>query len=246
MSVREIKTQYVGSMLGFAWTLINPLIMISVFWFVFSVGFKAQPLNNVPFVVWLTAGMAIWYFFADVVTGSADLIVRNPALIKKTIFQSQVLPVVKIISSLVNHFVFLLVLLALLIFQSMPFHLYYLQFFYYLFCTIVLALGISWAVAALHPFFRDTQKIALVVIQIGFWATPIFWDIHMMPSQFHDVLKLNPMFYVVQGYRESFLYFYPFWKHPVQTLYFWGITLMTLTIGAIIFKKLKPQFADVL
>jgi lipopolysaccharide transport system permease protein/teichoic acid transport system permease protein len=81
---------------------------------------------------------------------------------------------------------------------------------------------------------------------MGFWATPIFWDINMMPPNIQIILKLNPMFYVVQGYRDSFIYFCPFWSYPYLTLYFWTVTIILFVVGALIFQKLKPQFADVL
>jgi len=81
---------------------------------------------------------------------------------------------------------------------------------------------------------------------MGFWATPIFWDINMMPPNIQMILKLNPMFYIVQGYRESFIYFSPFWKHPYQTLYFWLVATILFVSGALIFKRLKAQFADAL
>ncbi len=246
MAKREVATQYVGSLLGFTWTFINPLVMIVVFWVVFSVGFRVQPTNNVPFVVWLTSGMAPWFIFSDIVSGSAGVIVSNASLIKKTLFQSQILPVIKIISSLITHSVFLIVLIALIIFQKMPFSFYYFQFCYYLFCLSTLALGLSWAVCALNPFLRDISQIVGVVLQIGFWATPILWDINIMPSKLQIVLKANPMYYIVQGYRESFIYFHPFWRHPYQTIYFWIVAALVFVIGALIFKKLKPQFADVL
>jgi ABC-type polysaccharide/polyol phosphate export permease len=246
MAKREVATQYVGSLLGFIWTFINPLVLIFVFWVVFSVGFKVQPTNNVPFVVWLTAGMAAWFAFAEIVNGSAGSVVSNAHLIKKTLFQSQILPVIKIASCLIKHSVFLLVLIGLIIFQKMPFSLYYLQFIYYLFALCVFALGFGWAVSALNVFIRDVGQIVAVIIQVGFWATPIFWDIHIMPPKIQMVFKLNPMFYIVQGYRESFIYFYPFWRHSYQTAYFWVVAIIVLVMGAMIFKKLKPQFADVL
>lgn len=246
MAKREVATQYVGSLLGFTWTFIQPLVMIFVFWVVFSVGFRVQPTNNVPFVVWLTAGMAAWFVFAEIVNGSAGAVVSNAHLIKKTLFQSQILPVIKIASCLVTHSVFLLVLIGLIVFQKMPFSFYYLQFIYYLLCICVFALGFGWAVSALNVFVRDVGQIVAVIIQVGFWATPIFWDISIMPPKIQTVFKLNPMFYIVQGYRESFIYFSPFWKHPYQTLYFWIVAVIVLVIGALIFKKLKPQFADVL
>jgi len=246
MARREVAAQYVGSLLGFIWTFIHPLIMIFVFWVVFSVGFRVRPMNDVPFVVWLTAGMAAWFLFADIINGSAGAVVSNSHLIKKTVFPSQILPVVKIVSSLITHSVFLFVLIGLILFQSMPLSFYYLQFLYYLLCLCVLGLGLGWAISALNVFIRDIGQIAGVVIQIGFWATPIFWDIQIMPPAVQMVLKLNPMFYIVQGYRESFIYFSPFWQHPYQTLYFWTVAVVIFVGGALIFRRLKPQFADVL
>jgi len=246
MAKREVATQYIGSLLGFIWTFISPAATIFIFWVVFSVGFKVQPANDVPFVVWLTTGMAAWFVFTDIVNGSAGTIVSNAHLIKKTLFHSHILPVIKIIACLITHTVFLLVLIGLIIFQEMPFSFYYLQFLYYLFCMCVFALGLGWAVSALNPFIRDIGQIVGVVLQMGFWATPIFWDIQMMPQKIRIIFKFNPMFYIVQGYRESFIYFIPFWKHPYQTLYFWAVATTAFVVGALIFKKLKPHFADVL
>ena len=246
MAKREVATQYVGSILGFVWTFIQPMVMIFVFWVVFSVGFRVKPMNNVPFVVWLTAGMAAWFVFSDIVNGSASCIVANAHLIKKTLFHSQTLPVIKIASCLITHSIFLFVLLGLILFQKMPVSFYYFQFFYYLFCMVVLAMGFGWAAAALNVFIRDVGQIVSVFLQIGFWATPIFWDINIMPAKIQIIFKLNPMFYVVQGYRESFIYFVPFWAHPRQTLYFWLVSAFVFLMGALIFQKLKPQFADVL
>ncbi|RUA02140.1 MAG: ABC transporter permease [Deltaproteobacteria bacterium] len=246
MARREVVSQYVGSLLGFIWTFINPLVLILVLWVVFSVGFRTKPLNNVPFVVWLTAGMSPWFVFSEIVTGSAGVIVSHAHLIKKTLFYSQILPVIKIVSCLITHFVFQIVLLGLIIFNGLSFSFYYLQFFYYLFCLIILGLGIAWIVSSLNVFIRDVGQIAGVIIQIGFWATPIFWDINIMPVKWQLMFKLNPMFYVVQGYRESFIYFKPFWEHPYQTVYFWAVAATLFVVGALIFQKLKPQFADVL
>jgi len=246
MAKREVATRYVGSFLGFLWSFINPMVMIFVFWVVFSVGFRVQPTENVPFVVWLTAGMAAWFVFSDIVNGSAVAIVNNAHLIKKTLFQSEILPIIKIVSCLITHSVFLFVLFVLIVFQKLPFSFYYLQFLYYLLCIIVLALGVGWIVSALNVFIRDIQQIVAVVLQMGFWATPIFWDINIMPPRLQMVFKCNPMFYIVQGYRESFVYFSPFWKHPYQTFYFWVVAVTVFVVGALVFRKLKPQFADVL
>lgn len=246
MARREIKSQYIGSFLGILWAFIHPVVMIGVFWFVFSVGFKAQPMNNAPFVVWLTAGMAPWFLISEIINSSANVVIFHGQLVKKTIFFPQILPVIKVLSSLVTHTVFLAMLLLLILCHGMPLSLWFVQFFYYLICLVVLALGVAWAVSALNVFMRDVAMITSILLQIGFWGTPIFWDISMMPQKVQRWLKLNPMYYVVQGYRDCFIDFVPFWQHPWYSIYFWLFACLTFVAGALIFKRLKPQFCDVL
>jgi len=244
---REVVSMYVGSFLGFIWTFIQPAVMIAVFWFVFSVGFKAKPLgDNVPFVVWLTAGFAPWFIFSNIITAASTVIIQYAHLIKKTVFPSQILVVVKILSNMVGHGVFILVLVFLIICNGMPFNLYYFQSVYYLICLLVLASGLGWLISALNVYVRDVGQLVPVVVQVGFWGTPIFWDLNMMSPKIQFWLKLNPFYYVVQGYRESFIYFIPFWEHPWYTLYFWVVALFSLLAGGWVFRRLKPQFADVL
>lgn len=246
MAKRDVKSQYVGSTLGLVWTFIHPLVLIFVFWVVFSVGFKSIPASNVPFVVWLTAGMTCWFAFADMLSGSTNAVVWHSNLIKKTIFPSQILPVIKIVSSLVAHAIFVLILMGLLFLQDQPFSFFYFQSLYYLFSLLVLVIGVSWLTSALNVFVRDISQAVALGLQVGFWATPIFWDITIMPQKVQTVLKLNPMFYIVQGYRDSFLNFIPFWDHPFLTLYFWGVAISLFILGAVVFNRLQPQFSDVL
>jgi len=246
MAKREIAEQYVGSLLGFVWTFIKPLVMICVFWFVFSVGFKSRPMGDTPFVVWLASGLAPWFCFAETVMASTGAVVGNSALVKKTLFPAQILPVVKLLSGIITHGVFLVILFGLMLLQGIDIRFHLLQFVYYLFCLSVLILGCSWFCASLNVFLRDIGQIVGVVLQVGFWATPIFWDIGMMPEKVQFWLKLNPVYYIVQGYRESFIAFVPFWEHGFYNLYFWAVASAIFVFGAYVFSKLKPQFADVL
>ena len=147
---------------------------------------------------------------------------------------------------MITHGVFLGVLIILLLFNQQPVTVYWVQFVYYLCCLTVFSLGISWALSALNVFFRDVHQMTAIIVQIGFWATPVFWDIGMMPASVQRVVKLNPMFYIIQGYRESFIEGTPFWDHPMLTLYFWCVAMLVLGVGAFVFRRLKPQFADML
>lgn len=246
MAKRDIATNHTGSMLGFFWTFVNPLIMISILWFVFSYGFKSAPKGNVPFVVWLTAGMAIWNTFSEIISGATGVIIANPHLVKKVVFPLSILPVVKLVSSLITHAIFIVLLIALILLYHITVSIFWLQALYYFFAMGVLALGVGWITSSVNIFVRDTSQIVGVILQFGFWATPIFWDLGILPTNIQPILKLNPMYYIVQGYRDSFIYAVPFWQHLQMTYYYWGVTLLVFALGAIIFLRLRPHFADVL
>ena len=244
LAKREVRAQYVGSALGIVWQVITPLVLILVFWVVFSVGFRVQPASGVPFAVWLTAGMAAWFAFSEIVSGSVHAITSHPHLVKKVVFPVQALPLVKVLSALCNHLLFLAILVVLMLVQGVGFSFYILQVVYYFACMVVLALGIGWIVAALNVFARDTARLVGVLLQIGMWATPVLWDIKMLPEPWRTVFAANPVHYVVQGYRDSFFYATPFTARPGETLLFWVITLGLLALGVFVFRRLRPQFAD--
>jgi ABC-type polysaccharide/polyol phosphate export permease len=246
MAKRDVAQKYAGSWLGLFWTVIHPLALICIFWFVFGFGLRSQPVADVPYAVWLTAGLAAWFALFEIVAESTTMITANPHLIKKILFPSQVLPVVKIVSAFLNHMVFLALLLILLVAQGHPPGLGALQFLYYYFCLTMLAVGVSWLTSALNVFIRDVAQAVQLLLQIFFWATPIVWDPGLMPERVRFYLKLNPVYYIVAGYRESFVSFVPFWEHPHLAAYFWAVTLLVFVLGAAVFRKLKPHFADVI
>lgn len=246
LAKRDISQKYVGSRVGLLWTVIHPLSLIFIFWFVFGFGLKAQPVADVPFSVWLTAGMAAWFAFSEILAESTIMIVANPHLIKKIKFPSQILPVVKIVSSFVNHLIFLSLLIVLLLLYQVPITFFAIQAVYYYFCLIMLALGMSWLTSALNVFVRDVGQIVQLFLQIAFWATPIVWNLEIMPVKVQNILRLNPMCYVVNGYRQSFIYHEPFWLNLREGLHFWFITLFFLVLGALVFRRLKPHFPDIL
>ncbi len=246
LALREIRQQYIGSSLGIVWQIISPLVLITVFWVVFSVGFRVQPASGVPFAVWLTAGMAAWFVFSEIVSGCVHSITSNTHLVKKVVFPVQALPIVKVITALSNHLIFLGILFVLILLNDIPITWFYFQGLYYFFCMIVLALGIGWAVAALNVFTRDTARLVGVLLQVGMWATPILWDIKILPEPYRSLFAANPVHYIVQGYRDSFLYATPVSARVEDTILFWVIAGTLLVLGVFVFKRLRPQFADLL
>ena len=246
MTKRDFRQRYLGSYLGILWAFIQPTITVFIFWFVFQVGFKAVPVNNFPFILWLICGMFPWFFLSESIQSATYSVTESAFLVKKIVFRVELLPIVKIMSAFVVHIFFIAVLFIMFAIYGYPPTIYNLQIIYYLFAMICLALGLSWLTSSLTVFLRDIGQFVSMILQFGFWGTPIFWNLQMIPQQFHFVLKLNPAYYLVEGYRQSFIYHEWFWQHWHLTAYFWILTAAIMLLGAWCFKKLRPHFADVL
>lgn len=253
LAVNDFKTKFSGSYLGIVWAFVQPIVTILVYWFVFEKGLKQVGTNTregveVPFVLWLVAGMVPWFFFSEALSGGTRALLDYSYLVKKVVFQINVLPIIKVISALFVHLFFLM--FALMLFGGYRYvpDAYTLQVVYYSFCMFMLVIGICYATSAIVVFFRDLNQVINIVIQVGVWVTPIMWDPNTMGLSpiWILLLKLNPLYYIVLGYRDALINKVAFWEHPALTLYFWVFTLACLIVGSHIFKKLRTHFADVL
>jgi lipopolysaccharide transport system permease protein/teichoic acid transport system permease protein len=246
LAKNDLRNRFLGSYLGIVWAFIQPVITIFIFWFVFQVGFKSAPVQDFPFILWLVCGMVPWFFFSESFLGATNSILENSYLVKKVVFKVSILPIVRIISSLFIHLFFIAVIFIMFLAYGYKPSIYNLQVIYYLFASIILILGLSWITSSLVIFLRDMGQIISIIIQFGFWLTPIFWSFKIMPEKYHFIFKLNPMYYIIEGYRDSFINHAWFWHHYNLTINFWMITCGILIIGIILFKRLRPHFADVL
>ncbi|MDO4616799.1 MAG: ABC transporter permease [Lachnospiraceae bacterium] len=248
LAKNDFKTKYAGSYLGIVWAFIQPIITVLVYWFVFTVGLKAGNANDYPFVIYLVTGIVPWFFFQDALNGGTNALVEYNYLVKKVVFKITILPMVKVISALFVHMFFVLVALVLCCcFGYWPTPAI-IQVVYYSFCTFAFSLALCYATSAIVVFFRDLTQIINIILQVGIWMTPIMWDITMLEGHptLMKLFKLNPIYYIVTGYRDSFLVHHWFWERWKWTIYFWIVTMVILVVGAKIFKRLKVHFADVL
>ncbi len=243
---KDFRQQYLGSFLGLFWAFFQPAVYICILWFIFATGFRSGISTEFPFVLYLMSGMILWFFISESFTSGANALVENSYLVKKMVFRLSILPVVKVLSSLMIHVIFLGFLLVVYFFHGYSLHIHMLQVFYYLFATLILLLGLSWLSSALNVFVKDTIQIIRVFTRLGFWFTPIFWRIEMFPPKYQFVLKLNPFYYLINGYRDSLFYKVWFWKHLRLSCYYWAIACLFFIGGAIIFRRLRSHFADVI
>lgn len=246
----DFKTKYAGSYLGIVWAFIQPVTTILVYWFVFQVGLKSGGMTGYPFVIYLVTGIVPWFFFSDALTGGMNALVEYSYLVKKVVFNIDILPVVKVLSAVFVHLFFIMFTVILTWLYGYPPTWYILQVPYYVLCNLILVLGLAYLCSAITVFFRDlTQFINIVVLQVGVWLTPIMWDASsMLPGWLLRIFKLNPMYYITDGFRDSFLYqrcFFSPDKLP-WSIYFWVITFLIFGFGTMIFRRLKVHFADVL
>jgi lipopolysaccharide transport system permease protein/teichoic acid transport system permease protein len=246
LTKNDFRQRYIGNFLGIAWAFIQPTATILIFWFVFQVGFKSQPVDDFPFILWLVAGMFPWFFFAEGLSTGTNSILANSFLVKKVVFRVSLLPIVSLLSALAVHLFFIFFMFGMFISYGYYPDVYWLQILYYLFATSVLLLGLSWITSSVVVFFKDMGQFITMIIQFGFWLTPIFWSMKMVPQEYQWLIKLNPVFYIIEGYRNSLIYHSWFWEDMGMTTYFWAITCLIFGLGAITFRRLRPHFADVL
>jgi lipopolysaccharide transport system permease protein/teichoic acid transport system permease protein len=243
---REFKARHLGSGLGLLWAFMHPAILMTIYCLVFNYALPVGPINGVPFLVVLLAGMVPWFFASDCIGGAATAITDNRFLVKKVVFRTTLLPIVRLLSNLPVHLFLLAVLVGICWGEHHPPTWYTLQVFYYLICLLALGLGWTLLMSALVPFLKDIGQVVQVVLQVGFWATPLIWHVEGLSTLEKSIAYLNPLCYIVEGYRESLVYHKPIWIHPLVGLYFWCFTLAMLVAGGLVFARLRPHFADVL
>lgn len=246
LATNDFHNKFAGSYLGVFWAFIQPVINVTIYWIIFEGGLKAGPAGDIPFLLWLIAGICPWFYINDALNSSSNCLVEYGYIVKKVKFDINVIPIIKIISSTKIHLFFIAVVTGVFAIYRYPFSLHIVQCIYYSFCSFTLILGVTYFNAAINVYFRDISQIVSILLQYSMWTVPIMIADEKFPPVLQSVLKFNPLYYIVQGYRDSFINHIWFWDRPIITLYYWGVVSIILLLGCTVFKKLKPFFADVL
>lgn len=243
----DFKARFAGSYLGIFWAFVQPVITIVLYWFVFQVGLRSGNVSNHPFILFLVAGIVPWFYFAEAWNGGANSLVEYNYLVKKVVFNVGMLPVLKVASAIFVHIFFVVFALVLRALYGYGFDVHLLQLLYYIPCTAFLVLGLSYISAAATVFFRDMSQIVNILLTIGIWATPILWNARAtLPVKLQMLFKLNPVYYIVDGFRDAMLENIWFWEKPTWSVYFWCASILIYMVGVKTFNRLKVHFSDVL
>lgn len=245
LSLFEMKSANTNNYLGILWEIINPMIQLSIYWFVFGEGIrKGEPIGDVPFVYWMITGMVVWFFVNPAILQASKSIYTRINFISKMSFPMSVIPTYVIVSKLYSHLMLVGVITLILQFAGYRLSVFFIQLPYFMFAGLMLLIAISLITSTLATIVRDVQMIVQAIIRMLLYLTPLLWH----PTGY--ILKLmmiNPLFYIVEGYRSAMLGTgWYILESPQYTLYFWGVVLVLLLIGSVLHVKFRNHFIDYL
>jgi len=243
---RDVRSRYVGSALGAAWSLLHPLVQLATFTFVFATVLKvrvtADSGSDVPFVLYLACGLFPWLAIQESVLRSATCLVDNPTLVKRVVFPVEALPVQLALSSMVHQVIATGVLLVAMAGFGFPPHASLLAFPLLLAAQLLLTIGLGWTVSALHVYFRDTAQALGALLPVWFYVTPIIYPYQLVPSFLQPILAVNPLTPLVQGYRDVILH--GALPTGYGTLWLAAASVAVCGLGAQVFTRTRGEFAD--
>ena len=244
--LRDLRHRYAGSLGGFMWSVIHPVVLLISYTFVFAIVLGYRPgadAGTDSFPLFLFCGILPWLLFADTIVRNCSAITDNAQLITKTIIPAEILPVAITISNLVHHVIGLSIL-AIVLIANYGIHLSAFWILLYMPILLMLAQGIGWIVAGLHVFIRDTIQALQILMFLWFCFTPVLYSMDMLPEEFRFLTHVNPMAVIVTGYRSALL------NLPQPAAPEIGIVMLisaaTFLLGAFFFRKAKPAFPEVL
>lgn len=244
---RDFEQRFVGSAGGWLWSLVQPLVLLASWTFVFQVCLRIPlPEGSITrnYPLYLFCGYLPWLLFADTVQRSSSSLLENANLLTKTVFPAEMIPISIFCSSLVSHLLALTLAVTAVIFGLNHFSVTVFLLPLYMVLVGLLAVGVGWVVAALQVYLRDTAQVLGVALTFWFWMTPIFIAEEQVPAALQWLVRLNPLAYAVRAYRGRLL------SHDLPSMtelaVLAGFAVAAFVAGGLVFRHLKRGFADVL
>ena len=243
---RDFEQRFVGSVAGWLWGVIHPLVLLLSWTFVFSICLHQTlpPGQAGNYPLFLFAGMLPWLLFSETVQRSSSSLLDHASVITKTVFPAEMIPLSVFLSSLVSHLMALVLLMAAVVIWLHSLSPLLLMLPVYMLLLGLLAVGIGWIAAALQVYLRDTSQVLTVALTCWFWLTPIFIFENQFPRRLRVMLYANPLAYVVRAYRQVLLFRQTPSLADVGLLAAYGFA--AFFAGGLFFRHLKRGFADVL
>lgn len=248
LSSFELKSENNNNYLGIWWEVINPMIQIAIYWFVFGFGIRARSaVEGVPYIEWMLAGITVWFFVYQATLHASKSVYTRIWMIAKMSFPMSTIPSYVIMSKFYQHLVLAGIIILIFQFTGFIINIHYVMLPYFMLATLALLFTFSLISSTLATIVRDVQMVIQSLLRILLYMTPILWSMKGLPTTIHKILLLNPLYYIVEGYRASLLgtSWYPI-QHWTYSLYFWGVILVFLFVGSFLHVKFRDRFIDFL
>ena len=241
---RELKARYRGSVLGFFWSFVNPLLLLLIYTFVFTYVLENRAPDLQPYALFMFCGILPWTWFSSSLTEAASSLIAGGNLIKKVLFPAEILPLVTVLANMVHFFLGLPILVAFLVgYRHPPDWLDLVWFPIIVFVQLLFTAGLALILSALAVHFRDIRDILANILTFWFFATPIIYPMEMAPSLGRQLLNLNPFTHLAISYQEVLFYQGGFghWKWLLAL----GVASALLFLaGFFLFDRLRDSFAE--
>ena len=236
---KDLRTRYKGSVLGFLWTFVNPILQLIVYTMVFSIIMK---VNVDKFYIYLFIALIPWLFFATSIQNGASSIISNKDLIKKIYFPRLIIPISVVNASFMNMIFSMLIVFVALILSGIGLSRYIFMLPIIMMIEYLFTLGLSFVFAAVNVFFRDLEHILGIIIMGWFYLTPIVYTTDMVPQEYLWIFKLNPMVPIMDVYRQILYYKQLPSFNGLGLIFIFSIAM--IVIGYYIFQKLQKNFVE--
>lgn len=250
ISKYEEKATYQSHYLGLVWQFLNPAIQIGIYYLVFGLGVNGgRSVDGVPFIIWMLIGIIAWFFINGSVLGASNSIYRQVGMVSKMKFPVSVLPSVNISSNLVSYRWMMVLLVGAMFLGGVTPTLYWLQYVYYFICMIAFLFAFGILNSTITVLIRDYHIMLQSIMRLLFYLSGAIWNIQTM-AQFQGkdlvvrLLELNPIFYIINGFRDTFLSRQWFWESPGSMIFFWSVVGLLLILGSHLHMKFRARFVD--
>ena len=243
----ELLAEMRESKLGLFWNFANPAIQVLTYWFVFGYVFKKDSVHDIPYLVWMLGGIVVWFYISPCITDGCNAIYKKVNVITKMKFPASILPMTVVLKKLFDHLCLLVILFVVFAFYGYYPSMRWFGIIYYLFCAIIFSYSLSLTTSVLNMLARDTRKLILACMRLLLYLTPVLWEIERISGTLVEkIIKCNPIYYIVNGYRECFFGSGSIFIGGPMFVSFWVITIFLFLFGSFMIYKFKTKFIDMI
>ena len=243
----ELLADMRDSKFGLFWNFASPAIQVITYWLVFGIGLNRKGYDGVPYLPWVVVGFAAWWYVSPCITQGCSAVFSKKNVITKMKFPISILPATVCAKEFFNHMCMMLITFVVVTLFGYYLNIHWLGILYYAFCSFMFLEALSLVTSVLTMMWRDVKKLVTSLMRMLLYLSPVLW-----PATFSDypliefIMKLNPVYYIVTGYRDCILFEKSIFAHPVMTVYFWIVVIILFIIGSSLMYHFKRKMVDMI